>query len=111
LRSVPAPNDPEQQARFGLLRPDNLRPLWPRLGREDQIQRPSNPTPSSGRVIADAIEHTKHTALGGEILFITHLMLLPYIRRGLDWHLILDEIPQANLVRRAQYATDQSSDH
>jgi len=31
-------------------------------------------------VIADAIEHTKHTALGGEILFITHLMLLPYIR-------------------------------
>ena len=39
-------------------------------------------------MIADAIEHTKHTALGGEILFITHLMLLPYIRRGLDWHLI-----------------------
>ena len=62
-------------------------------------------------MIADIIEHTKHTALGGEVLFITHLMLLPYIRRGPDWHLFLDEIPQANLVRRAQYATDQSSDH
>ena len=53
---------------------------------------------NSNRVIADIIEHTKHTALDGEILFITHsaLMLLPYFHRKADWHVILDEIPQAD---------------
>jgi hypothetical protein len=52
----------------------------------------------SNRVIADIIDHTKHTAMDGEILFITHsaLMLLPYFHRRLEWHLILDEIPQAD---------------
>ena len=49
-------------------------------------------------MIADIIEHFKHTALDGEILFITHaaLMLLPYFHRRQDWHVILDEIPQAD---------------
>ena len=49
-------------------------------------------------MIADIIEHLKHTALDGEILFITHaaLMLLPYIHRRQDWHVIMDEIPQAD---------------
>ncbi len=53
---------------------------------------------TSERVIADIIDHTKHTSLDGEILFITHtaLMLLPYFHRRQDWHLILDEIPQAD---------------
>ena len=53
---------------------------------------------TSDRVIADIIEHLKHTAQDGEILFVTHaaLMLLPYIHRRQDWHLILDEIPQAD---------------
>ena len=34
----------------------------------------------------------------GEILFITHsaLMLLPYFHRRQDWHVILDEVPQAD---------------
>jgi hypothetical protein len=53
---------------------------------------------TSDRVIADIVEHTKHTALDGEVLFITHaaLMLLPYFHRRQDWHLIMDEIPQAD---------------
>jgi hypothetical protein len=53
---------------------------------------------NSDRVIADIIEHTKHTPSGGEILFITHsaLMLLPYLHRRQDWHVIMDEIPQAD---------------
>ncbi len=53
---------------------------------------------NSDHVIADIIDHTKHMAQGGEVLFITHsaLMLLPYIHRRQDWHLILDEIPQAD---------------
>ena len=53
---------------------------------------------TSDRVIADIVDHTKHTALDGEILFITHaaLMLLPYFHRRQDWHVILDEVPQAD---------------
>ena len=53
---------------------------------------------TSDRVIGDIIEHLKHTALDGEILFITHaaLMLLPYFHRRQDWHVIMDEIPQAD---------------
>ena len=53
---------------------------------------------TSDRVIADIIDHTKRTALDGEILFITHaaLMLLPYFHRRQDWHLIMDEVPQAD---------------
>ncbi len=53
---------------------------------------------SSDRVIADIIEHSKHTAVDGEVLFITHsaLMLLPYFHRRSDWHLIFDEIAQAD---------------
>ena len=49
-------------------------------------------------MIADIIEHAKHTTLDGEVLFITHsaLMLLPYFHRRQDWHLIMDEIPQAD---------------
>jgi len=53
---------------------------------------------TSDRVIADIIDHSKHTPQDGEILFITHsaLMLLPYFHRPRDWHLIMDEIPQAD---------------
>lgn len=53
---------------------------------------------TSDRVIADIINHAKHTAMDGEVLFITHsaLMLLPYLHRKSDWHLVLDEIPQAD---------------
>jgi hypothetical protein len=53
---------------------------------------------TSTRVIADIVDHTKHTAMDGEILFITHsaLMLLPYFHRRQEWHVILDEIPQAD---------------
>ena len=53
---------------------------------------------TSDRVIADIVEHLKHTALDGEILFITHaaLMLLPYFHRRQDWHVIMDEVPQAD---------------
>ena len=53
---------------------------------------------TSDRVIADVVEHLKHTAQDGEILFITHaaLMLLPYFHRRQDWHVILDEVPQAD---------------
>jgi hypothetical protein len=50
------------------------------------------------RVIADIVEHAKHTTLDGEVLFITHsaLMLLPYFHRRQDWHVIMDEIPQSD---------------
>jgi hypothetical protein len=53
---------------------------------------------TSEHVIADIINHAKHTALYGEVLFITHsaLMLLPYVHRKADWHVIMDEIPQAD---------------
>ena len=53
---------------------------------------------TSDQVIADIIDHPKHTASGGEILLITHsaLMLLPYFHRRQDWHIIVDEIPQAD---------------
>jgi hypothetical protein len=53
---------------------------------------------TSIRVIADIVEHSKHTAQDGEILLITHaaLMLLPYFHRRQDWHLIMDEVPQAD---------------
>jgi hypothetical protein len=53
---------------------------------------------TSDWVIADIIEHTKHTLSDGEILFITHsaLMLLPFFHRRQDWHVIMDEIPQAD---------------
>src|SRR4051794_30900007 len=53
---------------------------------------------NSDRVIADIIDHCKQTALDGEVLLITHsaLMLLPYLHRKHDWHLIMDEVPQAD---------------
>jgi hypothetical protein len=53
---------------------------------------------NSGRVVTDIVEHTKHTESGGEILMITHsaLMLLPYFHRRQDWHVVVDEIPQAD---------------
>jgi hypothetical protein len=53
---------------------------------------------NSDRVIADVIDHSKHTSQEGEILLVTHsaLMLLPYFHRKQQWHLILDEIPQAD---------------
>ena len=53
---------------------------------------------TSERVIADIIDHSKHTSQDGEILFITHsaLMLLPYLHRRHDWHVIMDEVPQAD---------------
>jgi hypothetical protein len=53
---------------------------------------------TSDKVIADIIEHLKHTALDGEVLFITHsaLMLLPYFHRRPHWHVIVDEVPQAD---------------
>jgi hypothetical protein len=53
---------------------------------------------NSDRVIANIIDHCKHTALDGEILFITHsaLMLLPYLHRQGSWDVMLDEIPQAD---------------
>ena len=53
---------------------------------------------TSTRVIADIVEHLKHTAQDGEILFITHsaLMLVPYFHRRQDWHVIMDELPQAD---------------
>ena len=56
------------------------------------------PGETSDRVIADIVEHARHTTLDGEVLFITHsaLMLLPYIHRRQDWHVIMDEIPQAD---------------
>jgi len=53
---------------------------------------------TSDKVIADIVEHTKHTTLDGEVMFITHaaLMLLPYFHRRQEWHVIMDEIPQAD---------------
>jgi hypothetical protein len=53
---------------------------------------------NSDHVIADIINHAKHTERDGEVLLITHsaLMLLPYIHRRHDWHVIVDEIPQAD---------------
>ena len=41
---------------------------------------------TSDRVIADIIDHTKHTSLDGEILFLTHaaMVLLPYLHRRQD---------------------------
>jgi hypothetical protein len=53
---------------------------------------------TSDRVITGIVEHLKHTTLDGEILFISHaaLMLLPYFHRRQDWHLIMDEVPQAD---------------
>ena len=53
---------------------------------------------TSDRVIGDIIEHLKHTALDGEILLVTHaaLMLLPYVHRRQEWHVIMDEIPQCD---------------
>jgi hypothetical protein len=53
---------------------------------------------NSDRVIADIIEHTKHTSMDGEVLLITHsaLMLLPHLHRKHDWHAVMDEVPQAD---------------
>jgi hypothetical protein len=53
---------------------------------------------TSDRVIADIVEHAKHTTSDGEIMCVTHsaMMLLPYIHRRQDWHVIMDEIPQAD---------------
>ena len=41
---------------------------------------------TSDRVIADIIDHTKHTSLDGEILFLSHaaMALLPYFHRRQD---------------------------
>jgi hypothetical protein len=45
-------------------------------------------------VIAEIIEHGKHTPLDRKLLFITHsaLMLLHFYRRC-DWHLVLARCP------------------
>lgn len=53
---------------------------------------------TDGKVIAEIVNHTKTTAPGGELLFITHsaFMLLPYFDRPQQWHVIFDEIPQAD---------------
>jgi hypothetical protein len=53
---------------------------------------------TTDRVIAEVIDHVKHTAHDGEILFITHsaFMRLPYFHRRHAWHVIMDEIPQAD---------------
>src|SRR3978361_207262 len=53
---------------------------------------------SSNAEIADILANAKHTKTGGEILFITHsaLMLLPYFHGKQNWHVIVDEIPQAD---------------
>jgi hypothetical protein len=50
------------------------------------------------RVIAEIIDHLKHTARDGEILFITHFafLRLPHFHRKHEWHVIMDEIPQAD---------------
>ena len=62
-------------------------------------------------MIADLIEHTKHTASDGEILFVTHsaLMLLPFFHRKRDWHIIVDEIPQADWC--AEFNVTDTHDH
>jgi hypothetical protein len=53
---------------------------------------------TSDEVVADIVRHTKTTEAGGELLFITHsaFMLLPYFDRRRDWHIIWDEVPQAD---------------
>lgn len=53
---------------------------------------------TTDRVTAEVIDHLKHTAKGGEILAISHsaFMRLPFFHRKQDWHVIVDEIPQAD---------------
>lgn len=52
---------------------------------------------NSGRPIPEIMEHFRGAQPGGEVLLITHaaLLRLPHIRNQANWHLILDEAPQA----------------
>ena len=50
-------------------------------------------------VVADIVQHTKDAAEHqGEILFITHasFLRLPYFHNAAEWHVIVDEIFQAD---------------
>jgi hypothetical protein len=53
---------------------------------------------TTGNVVGDIIAHAKAAQPGGELLFITHsaFMLLPYFDRRHLWHVIWDELPQAD---------------
>jgi hypothetical protein len=50
-------------------------------------------------VIGDIVAHFQAAVAGrGEIVFITHaaFLLIPYIERKAEWHLIMDEVPQVD---------------
>jgi hypothetical protein len=53
---------------------------------------------TSSNVVGDIVRHSRDTAAGGEVLLITHaaFMRLPYFHRRHQWHLLMDEIPQAD---------------
>ena len=57
-------------------------------------------TPNDTSVVAEIVGHFREAIPDeGEIVFITHaaLMRVPYLHRKADWHLIMDEVPQADI--------------
>ena len=73
---------------------DEIRPLAPRY--------PVTPIHSDvveEKVIATLMAHFENAGPGGEIVFTTHaaLLLMPFIEKADQWHLILDEVIGADV--------------
>lgn len=76
---------------------------------EDELQPLAPPYPFravhgdadlDGSVVAEIVRHFKEAdSQQGEVLFITHAALLrvPYLQQKDRWHLIMDEVPQADV--------------
>ncbi|KDM66634.1 DEAD/DEAH box helicase family protein [Acidiphilium sp. JA12-A1] len=60
---------------------------------------------TSEQVGVDIMRHFKEAVAGGEIVLITHAAFLGlrYVHRPEDWHVIVDEIPQADWVHEVQF--------
>ncbi|MBU6357063.1 MAG: DEAD/DEAH box helicase family protein [Rhodospirillales bacterium] len=66
---------------------------------------------TSEQVGVDIMRHFKEAVAGGEIVLITHaaFLSLRYVHRPEDWHVIVDEIPQADWVHEVQFK--RANDH
>lgn len=71
---------------------EQFRERWPKV----PVRAIHSECKSIDNVAKALAEHTR-ASCGGEVLFITHAALTacPYLDRRSDWHLLIDEVPQA----------------
>lgn len=61
---------------------------------------------ASSNVVGDIVRHARETGPDGEVLLITHaaFLRLPYFHAADRWHLLIDEVPQADWCRELNVA-------